>query len=96
VFDPYVSPVVNILFGNGSQQDLWIYILRHLVIEQDALVPPYSKSIELLDARQIKAIAIRAAACSTSRAWDSGELAPRSFVRMDLPRSVTWFGLLSV
>jgi hypothetical protein len=68
-------------------------MLRHLVIESDVPLPPYSKPIESLDAYQIEAITIRVA--RLSRAWDSGELAPQCIVRMDLPRSVTWLRLLS-
>jgi hypothetical protein len=71
---------------------LWICILRHLVVDRDV---PYNKSIELLDARQIKAIAIRTA--RLSHAWDIEELVSRSLIRMDLSRSVTrtWLRLVS-
>jgi hypothetical protein len=72
---------------------LWIHILRRLIATREIILPPYLKSIELLDSHQIEAITIRAA--SLSHAWDIGELAPRCFVRMDQPRSVTWLRLVS-
>jgi hypothetical protein len=72
---------------------LWIYILRHLTVDQGVPLPPYCKSIVLLDAAQIEAIAVRAA--RLDHAWESGRLAPQSFTRMDLPRSVTWLRLVS-
>ena len=71
---------------------LWIYILRHLVVDHDVPLPPYCKSIELLDASQIEAIAVRAA--RLMYAWDSGKLILQSFSRMDISQSVTLLRLV--
>jgi hypothetical protein len=81
------------LYRATKDKLLWIYILRHLVVNQGVPLPPYCKSIELLDATQIEAIAVRVACLG--RAWHSRRLVPRTFSRMDLPRSVSWLRLVA-
>ena len=88
----FITQTCKSLYKATKDKLLWIYILRHLVVDHDVPLPPYCKSIELLDASQIEAIAVRAA--RLMYAWDSGKLILQSFSRMDISQSVTLLRLV--
>jgi hypothetical protein len=80
------------LFQATHDKVLWIHLLKHLLDEIDTPLPPYGKVLEFLEHAHIEAITLRAAHLAVS--WNNETLKPRSVVRLDMGRSVTWLRLV--
>jgi len=56
-------------------------------------LPLYRKSVDSLDANQIEALTLRA--LHLAQDWTHRMVQPRSLIRLDLPRCVTWVRIVS-
>jgi hypothetical protein len=63
------------------------------VTDRNAPLPLYRESIGSLNVAQVEALTLRA--FRLARDWDRGIVQPRSLVRLDLPRCITWVRVVS-
>ncbi|KAJ7163897.1 hypothetical protein C8R43DRAFT_989117 [Mycena crocata] len=85
--------VCRILYYATRTKALWINVLERKIRDEGAVLPPYLKTYDSLDASALEALVRRVSQLADK--WQSGNLAPVNVRRLDLPQSITWLRLVS-
>lgn len=72
---------------------LWVYLLRALILEKHAPLPPYLKPTASLTAKEVEALTRRIHGFAMD--WEYDTVTSRSTLSFFSPRSVSWLKILS-